>query len=213
MRAILFDWDNTLVDTWPLIHHALNVTLREMGHAEWSLEQVRRDVKKSMRDSFPEMFGDRWAEAGRIYQNAYRAIHTTSIRPLPGAQAMLEAIAPDVFAAVVSNKQAESLRKEVPALGWQSHFDALVGATDAARDKPHADPALLALRDSGLTGGPEVWFVGDTDADLGCAQAIGATAILYGEPTGVIHNTLNGYPFHFQVKNHQELARLITQQA
>jgi phosphoglycolate phosphatase len=23
-RAILFDWDNTLVDTWPLIHTAMN---------------------------------------------------------------------------------------------------------------------------------------------------------------------------------------------
>ena len=70
-RAILFDWDNTLVDTWPLIHAALNQTLRHMQHPEWSLEKVRANVKKSMRESFPEMFGDRWEVAAKHYQDSY----------------------------------------------------------------------------------------------------------------------------------------------
>ena len=84
-RAILFDWDNTLVDTWPLIHSALNMTLRYMGHPEWSLEKVHAEVKHSMRDSFPAMFGDRWEEAGKHYQASYRSINLSELTPLPGA--------------------------------------------------------------------------------------------------------------------------------
>ena len=52
--AIIYDWDNTLVDTWPLIKNAINQTLREMNREEWSLEKVRDSVHKSMRESFPE---------------------------------------------------------------------------------------------------------------------------------------------------------------
>ena len=29
-RAILFDWDNTLVDSWATIHEALNVVMTAM---------------------------------------------------------------------------------------------------------------------------------------------------------------------------------------
>tara|TARA_R100001086_G_scaffold137349_1_gene71705 strand:- start:1375 stop:1527 length:153 start_codon:yes stop_codon:yes gene_type:complete len=37
-RAVVFDWDNTLVDTWPIIHDALNHTFRAWGLREWTLE-------------------------------------------------------------------------------------------------------------------------------------------------------------------------------
>lgn len=207
-RAILFDWDNTLVDTWPLIHHALNITLRYMGHPEWSAEKVRSEVKHSMRDSFPAMFGDRWEEAGRVYQEGYRSLNLTHLAPLPGAVEMLNAIPDDVFVGVVSNKQAVTLRQEIPSLGWSDYFDIAIGATDAPRDKPHPDPALLALKDSGIEPGPSVWFVGDTNADLGCANAFGGTAILFGDhtPEGKL---LGNDPFHAHVHTLAELQQLI----
>ena len=208
-QAILFDWDNTLVDTWPLIHAALNETLRYMNQPEWPLSQVRAVVKKSMRDSFPELFGERWKEAADVYQKSYRSRNLTHLIALPGADAMLAAIPrPDVFVAVVSNKQGPTLRQEVPALGWEKYFNAAIGATDAARDKPHGDPALLALKDSGVEPGPHVWFIGDTNADLGCAAAIGATAVLYGDhdTDGI---TLSGDRFDVHVEHLDELRELI----
>ena len=209
-RAILFDWDNTLVDTWPLIHRALNMTMRHMDHPEWSIEKVRGEVKHSMRDSFPALFGDRWEEAARFYQLSYRSINLAELMPLPGANAMLAAIPRDrVFTGVVSNKQSVSLRQEVPHLGWAHFFNILVGATDAQRDKPFPDPALLALRDSGVEPGPQVWFIGDTNADLGCANNIGATAILYGDHA-TEGMTLNGDPFAAHVRTLAELEALIT---
>lgn len=51
-KAIIFDWDNTLVDTWPLIKTAINNTMSKMGRDHWSLEKVKNTVHKSMRDSF-----------------------------------------------------------------------------------------------------------------------------------------------------------------
>ena len=64
-RAVLFDWDNTLVDSWATIADALNTTLQTFGHAPWTMAEVKTRVRKSMRDSFPKLFGARAAEAGR----------------------------------------------------------------------------------------------------------------------------------------------------
>lgn len=209
-RAILFDWDNTLVDTWPLIHAAMNMTLRHYGMAEWSMEKVLSEVKLSMRDAFPALFGDQWKAAGEFYSKSYRSIHLAQLKALPGAEAFLAAIPrPDIFTGIVSNKQGGTLRLEVPQLGWDKYFDVCVGAGDAPRDKPHADPALLALKDSGIEAGPHVWFVGDTGADLGCAQSGGFTPILF-HTHGVAEDSFDGYPFAAQVDTHEALGRLIS---
>lgn len=208
-RAILFDWDNTLVNTWPLIHAALNMTLRHMEHPEWSYDRVRDEVKQSMRDSFPAMFGDRWEEAAKMYQTSYRNIHLEQLVPLPGAVEMLTSIPRDrVFVGLVSNKQGPTLRKELAHLGWEPHVDVAVGATDAARDKPYPDPVMLALKDSGIEPGPNVWFVGDTGIDLEVAQATGCTPVLYGEfiTDGKTHD---GFPFAAHARDHAALAALI----
>ena len=62
-RAILFDWDNTLVDSWATIHEALNFVMGAMGKPEWSLDDTRTRVRLSLRESFPMHFGERWREA------------------------------------------------------------------------------------------------------------------------------------------------------
>ncbi|MFZ4541676.1 MAG: HAD family hydrolase [Rickettsiales bacterium] len=211
-RAILFDWDNTLVNTWPLIHSALNMTLRHMGHPEWTYDRVKLEVKQSMRDSFPAMFGDRWEEAAKHYQKSYRAVHLEQLTPLPDAEAMLRSISrPGVFTGIVSNKQGPTLRLELEQLGWQEYFCAAIGASDAARDKPHPDPVLLALSNGSIGAGPDVWFVGDTGVDLEVAQATGCTAVLYGEHyfDGSLKGQYDGFAFMVNVHNHAELKALI----
>src|SRR6516165_12786057 len=83
-RAILFDWDNTLVDSWTTIHEALNVVMAAMEKPFWSLRETKERVRLSLRESFPLHFGDRWEEARRIYLDAFRTIHLDRLRQLPG---------------------------------------------------------------------------------------------------------------------------------
>lgn len=206
--AILFDWDNTLVDTWPLIHTALNMTMRHMEHPEWSLEKVRANVTKSMRDSFPALFAERWEEAAQHYQQSYRSIHLNEIKPLAGAEAMLAQAAKVAKLGLVSNKRGDSLRKEMQHLGWAGYFGTAVGSGDAAHDKPACDPAWMALEALGVARDTCIWFVGDTVVDIECGGAIGATTVLYGDHA-TEGNIFEGIPFTVQVRDHQQLADLI----
>jgi phosphoglycolate phosphatase len=127
-QAILFDWDNTLVDSWATIHEALNVVMAAMRKPPWSLQQTKERVRLSLRDSFPRHFGERWAEARQIYLDAFRAIHLERLSPLPGRRELLERlVGRRVFLGVVSNKTGSLLRREVAELGWTGFFGSIVG--------------------------------------------------------------------------------------
>ena len=58
-RAILFDWDNTLVNTWPTIVECYRDTFTALGQAPWTEAEVRARAHGSLRDVFPTLFGAR----------------------------------------------------------------------------------------------------------------------------------------------------------
>lgn len=213
-RAIIFDWDNTLVDTWPVIHEALNNTFRDMGTPQWTFDDTREKVKKSMRDSFPEIFGDTWEKAAELYQNYYRASHLEKLHALPRAEEVLQKIkALGIHNVVVSNKKGPNLRQEIEHLGWTGYFQGIVGANDAARDKPHADPVHLVFEKTDIKPAADVWFIGDSEVDIECAEVCGCTAILYGAEARVNprYSATHYYdfPYHTHVDDHTQLLALL----
>ena len=209
-RALIFDWDNTLVDTWTVIHHALTKTFTAMGEEPWTLEETRQRVRRSAREAFPEIFGTRAPEASRIFYETYEADHLALLRPLEGAEELLLGLSQcnDLYRAVLSNKAGHLLRREVMHLGWESHFDKVVGANDARRDKPARDALDLALEQSTLKAGPDVWVIGDTDIDMACAIDHGCLGLLVRpEPPG--KGEFSGSEPHGHVRDCRELMALL----
>lgn len=181
-RAIIFDWDNTLVDTWPVIHESLRVTFETYGLTPWTMEEAKVRVRKSMRDSFPALFGDKWEEAGEVFYKRFGEIHMEKLEPLPGAEQLLSTLKElGIYLGVVSNKQGPYLRTEADGLDWSKYFGRLVGANDAHADKPNRAPIDMVLEQAGINAGPDVWFVGDADIDMECGQNAGCTPILVRE--------------------------------
>ncbi len=214
-KAVIFDWDNTLVDTWPIIHKIINATFAHLQKPLWSFDTTKRRVRKSMRDSFPEIFGDNWKDAADYYQRQYRAHHLEALKPLPDAEKLLKAVCDlGLYSTIVSNKKSGNLAKEVDHLGWRDYFDCIVGSDDAARDKPFADPVELAFAGSKYSPDSDVWFIGDSDIDLECARNTGCTAILYGptphEQGGLTATHFNDIPYHAYAENHSQIISWLT---
>ncbi len=179
-RAIVWDWDNTLIDAWAGIAAGLNVVLAEHGMAPWTLAEARARIRGSVRDTFPAMFGPGWRRAADRLREAMLACHLDHLALLPGTGAALAAASAWPMA-IVSNKEGALLRREVAHLGWLSRFGAVVGAGDAAADKPHPAPIWHALGIIRVNPGPDVWYVGDTGSDMQAARAAGCTAVLVGD--------------------------------
>lgn len=181
-EALVFDWDNTLVDAWPGIATALNAALTRFGHPAWTMAEVRGRVRKSLRDTFPSLFGRGWEEARDVFYEALEATHLQNVTPLPGAaDTLAHAAALGLPLAVVSNKTGRYLRREAVALGWAPRFAALVGAGDAHADKPDPAPMRMALAALGLNASRRIWYVGDTALDMEAARNAGLTAVLVGD--------------------------------
>ncbi|MEB3701604.1 HAD family hydrolase [Candidatus Bealeia paramacronuclearis] len=180
-QAILFDWDNTLVDTWKTTFDGINSTLARMDKPLMTIDDFWATPHLSLRDSFPEMFGHHWQEAEKHFYEHVLETHIENLDIHDGAHDLLELIfSKGIYMGVVSNKNGPLLRREVSHIGWDPHFGKVVGARDTAEDKPSPLPVKAALENTGIFHGPEVWFVGDSIVDVRCAKATGCIPIVVG---------------------------------
>ncbi len=180
-RALLYDWDNTLVDAWSGVTAALNAAFVAFGMPSWTTTDTKRRVRVALRESFPVMFGERWGEARDIFYATLEAEHLHHVRPLSGIAELLAIGKTGRAQGVVSNKTGRFLRAEVKHLGWGEHFQAVIGAGDAVADKPDPAPILLALSRMAAEAGPKTWYIGDTALDMQSARRAGVTAVLLGD--------------------------------
>ena len=177
--VILFDWDNTLIDSWQIIHAALTETFRAMGKKPWSLEETQQRVQKSLRDSFPTLFGEKWHDAANVFYESFESLHLQNLKPMPYAHEMLVRAGEVVdVLGVISNKTGKYLRKEVKHLDWDRHFIDVIGAGDADRDKPDAAPINLFMQRNAIPVSSHVWYVGDSKIDIETAKNSGCIPIL-----------------------------------
>lgn len=180
-RAVLFDWDNTLVDSWQIIHEALHETFVAFERTPWTIEETKAWVRHSMREAFPKLFGSHAEAAGERFYAAYRRVHLARIRPMAEAREALQELAGQgLYLAVLSSKHGDLLRAEAEHLGLAGYFGRLVGATDTPADKPSPVALSHALEPSGIPAGTGVWYVGDTGIDVVCARRSNCVAVIVG---------------------------------
>ncbi|TNE26432.1 MAG: HAD family hydrolase [Alphaproteobacteria bacterium] len=180
-KALIFDWDDTITNNWWRVLLSMNKTLTKLGHPEWTEDEALRRLGPSARDLFPAVFGqERAQEASDLYYSFIDELKGEGPRICDGAVEAVKALAETpLYLAVLSNKRADALRAEVALVGLSDCFSCIVGAGDAAEDKPGRAAVEKALEASkGLQPGPDVWFVGDSHIDMQCAHFNGLTAVL-----------------------------------
>lgn len=204
--AVIFDWDDTIVDTWQVVRRAINATLEHFGHAPWSEDEARKRIGPPARVLFSGLFGeDQWQEADKIYIEAYKAHISAHIRLHDGASATLMALATaEVPMAVVSTKRGPLLRSEAAQLGLDGFFISMVGAGDAPADKPDAQAVHFALKETDIAASSKVLFIGDSATDMLAAANAGCTGILI-ETKPPAETSLAAHPPAYRFKNHAEL--------
>jgi phosphoglycolate phosphatase len=208
-RAMIFDWDDTIVDNWPLALDALNTALVHMGMPAWTDAEARGRAGGSARDLFGGLFGDRWEEADRVFYARFHELVAEGVRLHDRVEELLKTLSQNgVYLAVVSNKRGPLLRTEAERIGFTAYFGAIVGAGDAARDKPDIAPVLKALEGTGITPGPDVWFIGDSHTDMACALAAGCTGVLLETKLPPV-DLLEQYPPKARFETHDKFMEYI----
>lgn len=169
-RTVLFDMDGTLLDTLEDLRESTNHVLRELGHPERSLEEVRRFVGNGaemlIRRAVPEGTGEEEIlRALGMFRSYYAAHCKEKTRVYDGMLALLDALrARGIKTAVVSNKPDEAVKK-LSEEYFGGRMDYAVGAKDGRRCKPYPDMVDAALEALGETREGAV-FIGDSEVDV-----------------------------------------------
>ncbi len=170
-KAILFDWDNTLVNNWDPIFLAYKETLKQLGLKQQSRKETLKNAKYSLRETFPKIFKKDWKKAKKIFYLTFTKIHLKKIKPMIGSEKILKKIKKfNIPIGVISNKDGVLLRKEISKLGWNKYFKVVIGANEAKKDKPSKYPLLLALKEISLKANKNIWYIGDNEIDVEFAK-------------------------------------------
>lgn len=163
-KLILWDWDNTLVDSFEVIFAAQNDMRIYYGMSPWTKEESKKAMNFSGRNLIKELVGTEKAEEARsFYLKAYEK-RAADLQLKPFAKEVLQLFQKEGYVNILaSNKTAVVLKKEASRLGVLDLFDRLIGAGDALEDKPSkifTDKAMEGLS-------PDFIFsIGDGVADL-----------------------------------------------
>lgn len=182
-RAVLFDWDGTLVDSGACVQEAHNHVRRAFGMDDFTQEEFMHAARIGTgRETFTVLYPTRVNEALDIYYGVVPELRTAHVGPIAGALEFVDQLyRAGVPLGVVSNMRHGPLVDEIARMNWGHYFQTVIGAGEAARGKPSPDPVYLAAERMGMTRADleNVWFVGDMDTDEKAAKAARCPFLYY----------------------------------
>ncbi len=183
-RAVIFDWDGTLLDSTHHIVGALLGACRDLGLREPSREEAGWVIGLSLQAALYRLVPDLGADRVDAFVERYRAHFMAlqhEMRLFEGQAGLLRDLsAGGAVLGVATGKSRRGLDESIERLGLRDLFRATRTA-DEARGKPDPDMLLQLLAELDLAP-DSVLMVGDTTHDVLMARAAGvdSLAVAYG---------------------------------
>jgi pyrophosphatase PpaX len=179
LRAALFDFDGTLVDTTDLIYQSMRHAAGEVLGREISREVLMANVGQAL----PRQMELLSAEHAEALLDSYRLHneenHDALIKEFPGVEESLARLrSAGVRVAVVTSKRRFSVDmalKTFPGLG--KVVDQWVTMEDTTEHKPRPEPLLKGLELLGNVPRKQAAYVGDSPFDVAAAKAAGVRSV------------------------------------
>ncbi len=177
-RAILFDWDGTLLNSFQSDAAAYEAMFAQIG-IPWGREELKQHYSPDWHRVYvaagiPEA---KWRDADRMWRAAY-----ARQRPqlMPHARRAVNQLAQRFTLGIVSSGTRSRIRRQLRRFAWTRRFACCICNEDSPRRKPHPSPLLLALARLHLRP-TEIIYVGDSPEDVEMARRAGARAVgIYG---------------------------------
>lgn len=174
IRALLFDLDGTLIDSYKDIGIHLNKTLELFGLEPVEIEEVKAMIGGGARELLKRFFSDGLLEeALRVFRDFYLKEPVIHTRPYEGIGELLEyAKGKGIPMAVVSNKMEELSVKILKELGLYEYFEVVAGGDTYAEKKPSPLPVIETIKRLRVDPAHTL-MVGDTSSDIRAGRLAG----------------------------------------
>ena len=180
LRAVLFDWDGTLVDSAAASLRSYVRLFAGYG-IPYGSDAFERTYSPNWHRTY-EMIGlprEKWDEADARWLTLY-ADEANAL--LPGARETLASLeAAGLAQGLVTSGSRPRIERDVARLAVARFFDVVVCGGDTPNRKPHPEPLQVALARLGVEPAAAA-YLGDSPEDIEMARAAGVFAI--GIPGG-----------------------------
>lgn len=187
IRALLFDFDGTLADSFAAIAASTNHARKIFGLPPLTVEEIRSYVGHGLMQLMTDLVPTAPSsdEAVRVYREHHRTIAVVQTTLLPGvAETIADLHRSGIALGVCSNKAVSFTTVLVNHLFPAGTFGAVLGPEDVGRPKP--DPAMLLEACRRLeVPVSETVYIGDMSVDVLTGKAAGMTTWLV--PGGAGH--------------------------
>ena len=197
-RAVLFDLDGTLVDSYAALAEAVNFARREHGYVELTEGTIREFVGEGLDRLLQRAFTTEEIPASvrRAFEERYDEICCRESRILEDVEDTLRQLSElRVPMAVCTNKPTNFSRKILEFLELSVHFRAIVGPDLAGARKPDAQHVLRTLEEAGCTVHGAL-FVGDMPIDVQAARNTGIDVAVVASGSSSYAQLVNAHPDH-----------------
>lgn len=171
IQHVVFDWDGTLADTYPVISAAYNYTFDKLGLPRIPYDEIKCITSTLQnKDTLGHLFGQRKSEASAAYYEFIAAHHATNLETMPGTREVIDFChAQNIKTYLITNKKTLYVAEEIEKLGFKGLFDKVITAGEYVEDKPHPI-ATHAVFDDNLPPADTILVVGDGEADYNVAR-------------------------------------------
>jgi phosphoglycolate phosphatase len=186
IKAVLFDFDYTLVDSSRAVIECVNHALRELDHEKVAGDTIRRTIGKSLPVTYRTLTGDESAErAGeflRLFVARADAVMSDMTLLIPSALDIVRDMRTAGYrTGIVSTKYRYRIEEILARKSIHSSVDVIIGGEDVAHTKPHPEGIVAAMTKLSATPAHTI-YVGDSVVDAGAARSAGVrfVAVLSG---------------------------------
>lgn len=175
-RGIVFDFDGTLVDSYPLIEAAFAHVMRTHKLDDQARALFRRSRGLPLPEQMQLIAPDAWQDLVQTYRSVDAQLgHAQVFRGIPTLLRKLHRAGAPM--GVVSCKRRALIETELEAAGLRKYFDVVIGYEDVSPPKPAPDPLNAAVVRLGLKKINTI-FVGDSTVDLETGRAARVRTVL-----------------------------------
>jgi len=197
-RAVLFDLDGTLVDSYTALAEAVNYARREFGLAPLSEERIRDFVGDGLETLLQRAFelDDVPQGVRSAFESRYDQVCCGESRVLADVESTLEELQRlGVLMAVCTNKPTGFSKKILDFLNLSRRFEAIVGPDLAGARKPDAQHVLRTLEATGCSA-VQTLFVGDMPIDVEAARNSGLDVAVVSTGSSTVQQLVQAKPDH-----------------
>ena len=174
LRAVVFDWDLTLWNSWDIHMALMNQTAKVLGYPQPTTADLGVEYSRPFLEHLAWFFPGDQEIVLETYMSYYHAVVWQEQRLYPGILELIKRFKDKAYrTAILSDKRQDFGVPEFESSGLGGLIDRSVFFADGMSPKP--DPAGLQDVMESLEVSPEeCLFIGDSYRDIECAKRAGA---------------------------------------